>query len=116
MCFVAVALGVSKNFPLILAANRDEFFSRPAEPMTRWTENPGIIAGRDLSAGGTWLGLSQEGRFAALTNCGTDTVSRKPGTVSRGMIVRDFCWDTMTLCVISRAAPSHIDLITEDST
>ena len=90
MCFVAVALGVSKNFPLILAANRDEFFSRPAEPMTRWIENPGIIAGRDLSAGGTWLGLSQEGRFAALTNCGTDTVSRKPGTVSRGMIVRDF--------------------------
>jgi len=90
MCFVAVALGVSKNFPLILAANRDEVFSRPAEPMTRWVESPSVIAGRDLSAGGTWLGLSQEGRFAALTNSGTATASRKPGTLSRGMIVKDF--------------------------
>ena len=90
MCFVAVALGISKNFPLVLAANRDEIFSRPAEPMTRWVESPSVIAGRDLSAGGTWLGLSQEGRFAALTNSGTATVSRKPGTVSRGMIVKDF--------------------------
>lgn len=90
MCFVAVALGISKNFPLVLAANRDEVFSRPAEPMTRWVESPSVIAGRDLSAGGTWLGLSQEGRFAALTNSGTATVSRKPGTVSRGMIVKDF--------------------------
>ncbi len=90
MCFVAVALGISKNFPLILAANRDEVFSRPAEPMTRWIESPSVIAGRDLSAGGTWLGLSQEGRFAALTNCGTAAVSRKSGTLSRGMIVKDF--------------------------
>ena len=90
MCFVAVALGIRKNFPLILAANRDEVFSRPTEPMTRWTESPSIIAGRDLSAGGTWLGLSQEGRFAALTNCGTATVSKKSGTLSRGMIVKDF--------------------------
>ena len=53
MCFVAVALGISKNFPLVLAANRDEIFSRPAEPMTRWVESPSVIAGRDLSAGGT---------------------------------------------------------------
>lgn len=90
MCFVAVALGISKNFPLIVAANRDEVFSRPAEPLTRWTDTPAVIAGRDLSAGGTWLGLSQEGRFAALTNCGTASVSRKPGTLSRGIIVKDF--------------------------
>ena len=82
MCFVAVALGISKNFPLILAANRDEIFSRPAEPMTRWVESPSVIAGRDLSAGGTWLGLSQEGRFAALTNSGTATASRNLNAVS----------------------------------
>ncbi|HCK76591.1 MAG TPA: hypothetical protein DHW07_05550 [Gammaproteobacteria bacterium] len=90
MCFVAVALGVHPEFPLILAANRDEYFARATEPLACWRTSPAIAAGRDLSAGGTWLGLSQEGRFAALTNCRTKTVSSMPGSKSRGTIVRDF--------------------------
>jgi uncharacterized protein with NRDE domain len=90
MCFVAVALGIHTEFPLIIAANRDEYFSRPAEPLARWSGRPTVIAGRDLTGGGTWLGLSQEGRFAALTNCRTGTVSAKPGSLSRGTIVKDF--------------------------
>lgn len=94
MCFVAVALGIHAEFPLIIAANRDEYFSRPAEPLARWSGSPTVIAGRDLTGGGTWLGLSQEGRFAALTNCRTDTVSAKPGSLSRGTIVKDFLLGT----------------------
>ena len=90
MCFVAVSLGIHPEFPLIIAANRDEYFSRPAEPLARWPGWPTVIAGRDLTGGGTWLGLSQTGRFAALTNCRTDTVSAKPGSRSRGTIVKDF--------------------------
>ncbi|WP_250451524.1 NRDE family protein [Caballeronia sp. ATUFL_M2_KS44] len=53
---------------LTLAANRDEFFRRDAEPMHWWTDAPGVLAGRDLTGGGTWLGVSRDGRFAALTN------------------------------------------------
>ena len=90
MCFVAVALGFHPEFPLIVAANRDEYFARPAELLKRWPGSPAIAAGRDLTAGGTWLGLSEDGRFAALTNCRAGTVSSAPGVVSRGAIVRDF--------------------------
>ena len=90
MCFVAVALGSHPEFPLIVAANRDEYFARPAELLKRWPGSPAVAAGRDLTAGGTWLGLSEDGRFAALTNCRAGTVSSAPGVVSRGAIVRDF--------------------------
>jgi len=90
MCFVAAALGLHPEFPLIVAANRDEYFARPTRSLARWSGSPVIIAGRDLTAGGTWLGLSEDGRFAALTNCRTETVSSKPGVRSRGTIVRDF--------------------------
>ena len=90
MCFVAAALGVHPEFPLIVAANRDEYFVRPTQSLTRWPGSPAIVAGRDLTGGGTWLGLSEDGRFAALTNCRTETVSSKPGALSRGAIVRDF--------------------------
>ncbi|MGE4660216.1 MAG: NRDE family protein [Arenicellales bacterium] len=90
MCFVAAALGLHPEFPLIVAANRDEYFVRPTQSLGRWSGSPVIVAGRDLTAGGTWLGLSEDGRFAALTNCRTETVSSKPGALSRGTIVRDF--------------------------
>ena len=90
MCFVAVALGSHPEFPLIVAANRDEYFARPTELLKRWPGSPAVAAGRDLTAGGTWLGLSEDGRFAALTNCRAGTVSSAPGVVSRGAIVRDF--------------------------
>ncbi|WP_244813489.1 NRDE family protein [Caballeronia sp. Lep1P3] len=53
---------------LTLSANRDEFFRRDADPMHWWTDAPGVLAGRDLAGGGTWLGVSRDGRFAALTN------------------------------------------------
>ena len=70
MCLIAFAIGVSRRWPLVIAANRDEFFDRPTLPLARWQTAAGhsIISGRDLQAGGTWLGLSSTGRIAMLTN------------------------------------------------
>jgi len=68
MCILFVAWRQDRNYPLIVAANRDEFYLRPSAPAAFWTELPHVLAGRDLSAGGTWLGVNRCGRFAALTN------------------------------------------------
>jgi uncharacterized protein with NRDE domain len=93
MCFIAVAVAVHPSFPFVVAANRDETFDRPAAPLAFWETHPQLAAGRDLFAGGTWLGLTREGRFAALTNCRTENVSPKPGDQSRGILVRDYLLD-----------------------
>jgi len=90
MCFIAVAVAVHPSFPFVVAANRDEAFDRPAAKLGFWEAHPQLAAGRDLFAGGTWLGLTREGRFAALTNCRTENVSPKPGDQSRGVLVRDY--------------------------
>ena len=68
MCLIALAYKVHPRFPLILAANRDEFLDRPTEPAHWWKDAPDILAGRDQRAGGTWLGFTRNGRFAAITN------------------------------------------------
>ena len=68
MCLILVAWKAHPDFPLVVAANRDEFFIRPTAPAGWWTDPPGIFAGRDLQAGGTWLGVNREGAFAGLTN------------------------------------------------
>ena len=74
--------------PLVLAANRDEFYARPALPLGPWDDAPQIIAGRDLEAGGSWLGITEQGRFAALTNI---RAARQPrGGHSRGELVAGF--------------------------
>jgi uncharacterized protein with NRDE domain len=88
MCLIVVGWRVHPDYPLVVAANRDEFFARPATALTRWPDALNIIGGIDLEAGGTWLGMSEGGRFAALTNV------REPGVAksarSRGMLTRDF--------------------------
>jgi uncharacterized protein with NRDE domain len=70
MCLIAFAIGASKRWPLLVAANRDEFLDRPTLPLARWTSDAGteIISGRDIRAGGTWMGLTAAGRIAMLTN------------------------------------------------
>jgi uncharacterized protein with NRDE domain len=71
MCLVALALGQSDRFPLILASNRDEFFDRAAALLGWWSPAPGapeLLGGRDLQAGGTWLALAPTGRMALVTN------------------------------------------------
>ena len=88
MCLIVVGWRVHPDYPLVVAANRDEFYARPSATLARWPEAPGIIGGRDLEAGGTWLGITDRGRFAAVTNV------REPGMTkgerSRGALTRDF--------------------------
>jgi len=70
MCLIAFALGQNRHFPLVVAANRDEFFRRPTAPMDWWATDSGqrVLAGRDLQSGGTWLAVTENGRISAVTN------------------------------------------------
>ncbi len=90
MCLIAFAWQQHPEYPLIVAANRDEFFVRPARP-ARWWEHNGrpIFAGQDEQAGGTWMGVSADGRFAALTNH-RDPASVRSNAPSRGALVPHF--------------------------
>jgi len=88
MCLVAVAIDESHRFPLVIAANRDEFFNRPAARLAWWSARsgtPDILGGRDLESGGTWLGLTAAGRLALVTN--VRLPDREPLAPSRGEIV-----------------------------
>ncbi len=89
MCLVVFALGQDPATPLIVAGNRDEFHGRPAAAAGWWDDAPGILGGRDLEAGGTWLALHRRGRFATVTNY-RDAAPGKPGRPSRGWLVTEF--------------------------
>ena len=70
MCLIAMAWGMHPDYPLVIAANRDEFLKRPTAPLAQWRSGIGhtVISGRDLQGGGTWMGFNPQGRFAMLTN------------------------------------------------
>lgn len=68
MCLLIFAHQVSHDYPLLIAANRDEFHARPTAPSEFWADHPDLLAGRDLEQGGTWMGVTRSGRFAAVTN------------------------------------------------
>ena len=87
MCLIAFAIGASERWPLVIASNRDEFLDRPALPLDRWKTAGGqeIISGRDLRAGGTWLGMTPAGRVAFLTN--VREAGSKVAALSRGELV-----------------------------
>lgn len=89
MCLVVFAWKAYPDYRLIVAANRDEYHSRPAQDAHWWPDNNTILAGRDLQAGGTWLGLSRTGRFAAVTNY-RERQQRKNAARSRGDLVTGF--------------------------
>ncbi len=88
MCLIVFAWRPGHAQPLVVAANRDEFYARPAKPLAQWVDTPQVYAGRDLEAGGTWLGIGANGRFAALTNIRDP--HRPPGRRSRGELVARF--------------------------
>ena len=88
MCVIFFAYEIHPDYPLVLLANRDEFYERATAPAAQWTDFPGIFAGRDLVGGGTWLGIAEQGRLAAVTNYREPGAGK--GTISRGHLVADF--------------------------
>lgn len=88
MCVIFLALNSIPDLPLLLLANRDEFYSRPSTAASYWEDFPQVYGGRDLQSGGTWLGVTDSGRFAAVTNY-RDPMAQ-PGLRSRGELVADF--------------------------
>ncbi|MCP5180915.1 MAG: NRDE family protein [Pseudomonadales bacterium] len=94
MCLVLFAYRTHPGLPLVVAANRDEFYRRPALAVHRWENDSRVLGGRDLEAGGSWMGVSTGGRFAAVTNF-SDPTDNAP--LSRGALVADFLQGTMTV-------------------
>jgi uncharacterized protein with NRDE domain len=89
MCLILLALRARADAPLILAANRDEFYARPTAPAAPWPDAPHVLGGRDLREGGTWLGITRSGRWAAVTNFREPSAPRD-GAPSRGHLVSRF--------------------------
>lgn len=89
MCLIVFAWKVVPGIPLLAAANRDEFYERPATPAAWWEDQAHIYAGRDLQGGGTWMGVTREGRFAAITNIRAPS-EKKDAAPSRGEIVAGY--------------------------
>ena len=89
MCLLLISYNVNPAYKLIIAANRDEFYNRPTVSAKFWEDNPSLLAGKDIQAGGTWMGITEYGRFAAITNYRDPKHLRKDAP-SRGKIVTDY--------------------------
>jgi len=90
MCLLVVAWKTHARYRLVVAANRDEFHDRPAAPLAWWTDDERVLAGRDLQAGGTWMGVARSGRFGAVTNFRDLESQPLPSSPSRGSLVPRF--------------------------
>lgn len=89
MCLILLAYRVHPHYELVMAANRDEFYRRPTVPAGFWEDVPWLLAGRDLQEGGTWMGVTRQGRYAAVTNY-RDPRAIRPQAPSRGRLVGDY--------------------------
>src|SRR5262249_49783542 len=89
VCLLVLSWEMHQRYRLIVAANRDEFHDRPAASLGRWTGSPDIVAGRDLRAGGTWLGIDRARRFGTVTNY-RDLQRPPAGAPSRGGLVPSY--------------------------
>jgi uncharacterized protein with NRDE domain len=89
VCLLFIAYKSHPLYPLILAANRDEFYDRPTQAASFWEERKDVLAGRDLKGGGTWLGITKGGKIAAITNF-RDLEALKVNAPSRGLLVGDY--------------------------
>lgn len=107
MCLILFAFQAHAQYPFVVAANRDEFYSRPTEPVQFWQSSPNLLAGRDLKEGGIWMGVTRQGRFAAITNFRETHI--KTSNYSRGWLTRDF------LCS-QRSPQEYLDSLTASET
>lgn len=106
MCLILFAYKVHPKYKLIVAANRDEFYERPTAPAHFWEDHPHILAGRDLRKLGTWMGVTRNGRFAALTNY-RDPNEMTEGKRSRGDLVADFLKGSASPADFMNRASAH---------
>lgn len=118
MCVVAIGLSAHPHWQLIVAGNRDEFHSRASAPLARWDDGSGIIAGRDLVSGGSWMGVSDAGRLAVVTNI-RNASGPDPDKLSRGALVTDWlahgtlpndpsAYNPFNLVVVGSGAGQHL--------
>jgi uncharacterized protein with NRDE domain len=125
MCLIVFAWQVVPGAPLVAAANRDEFYDRPAAAAGAWPENPQVFGGRDLKGGGSWMGITQAGahgpRFAALTNI-RGPQEKRSDAPSRGALVADFLAGDMSaeqyieMIAAGSAAYNGFNLVLGDAT
>lgn len=98
MCLILFSYNMHPDYRLVLAANRDEFYDRPTATLAYWTDHPSVLAGRDLKANGTWLGVSRSGRIAAITNY-RDPAALMQDAPSRGTLITDY--------LVGNSSPQH---------
>ncbi len=109
MCLILIAYRSHPRYPLLVAANRDEFYDRPTAPLAFWDDIPQVLAGRDLRQGGTWMGVARTGRFAAITNY-RDPTQVLPSAPSRGQLVSDYlCGAESAYVYLNRLVPKARD-------
>ena len=122
MCLILFAHGLRADLPLVVAANRDEFHGRPTAAAAWWQDRPQLLAGRDLQDGGTWLGISRTGRFAAVTNFSEEPPAPSAAARSRGELTTGFLQGEQTpgeyLAEIARRADQYrgFNLLVGDGT
>lgn len=105
MCLLLIALNAHPDYKVVIAGNRDEFYQRPTAPAAFWQEAPNLLAGKDLVAGGTWLGVTRQGRFAGITNYRNPSLLKK-NPPSRGKLTQHFLLsDDSPLNYIQRVSP-----------
>ncbi|CAN5699289.1 NRDE family protein [soil metagenome] len=108
MCLIVLAIHPNPTYRLVLIANRDESYARATAPAAEWKDAPGLVAGRDLQSGGTWLGVTRSRRFAAVTNF-YDGAPPRSAAPSRGRLVTEFLTSDETpddyLCRLAPEAP-----------
>jgi len=107
MCLIVFSLRSHKKYPLVLAGNRDEFYKRPARPAKFWEDKPNLLAGKDIKGGGTWMGVTKNGKLGALTNY-RDLKNIKEEAPTRGSIVTDYLTD-------SKPAPVFLETLDENA-
>lgn len=92
MCLILLGRDAHPEYPLVFAGNRDEFYERPSAPAAFWDDAPHVLGGRDLKAGGTWLGITRRGHWATVTNV-RDQRPHRDDAPSRGRLVADYLKD-----------------------
>ena len=108
MCLLVMAYRAYPDYPLIVAANRDEFYRRATAPADFWADYADVLAGRDLEQGGTWMGVTRGGKFAALTNVRDPSHFRNTAK-SRGQIVADYLTGQADIDIYSKHIAQHSD-------